>query len=59
MTSFPRVVLRARQVNRLTVSLTYRTLPSANPTFTPPGCLLRAAFVIETIEGASAQGGLP
>ena len=36
-----------------------RTVPSAMPTFTPPGCLLRAAVVIARIDAAPGTGRVP
>src|SRR5262249_42220107 len=44
ITSPPFIVPRARQVARAMVFETKRTSPSPKRTFTPPGCLLRAAL---------------
>src|SRR5262249_44865397 len=43
VTSFPLVVLNARQMGRLIESLMKWTLPSQNTAFTPPGWRLREA----------------
>ena len=49
MTSLPIVVLRRRQIGRLIVFLMNLTLPSQKSVFTPPGCRLRAPYVVPTV----------
>src|SRR5438105_1696402 len=56
----PRLVLRARQTLRSTLSDTNRTLPSHRQTCTPPVCRLRAANITGGLPaGDATQGGLP
>jgi hypothetical protein len=57
-TSAPLVVEMARQMFSAIEFLMNFTEPSANPAFTPPGCLLRAVLNSGNVVVGAVQGGL-